>query len=609
MGTYGIETNTKNYLGNYDPQIGYSKFDYVYNTEDRCFYYAKEDIDPEGGYDSTSNFKFSIDADGPLYGGKKTAYLYDHENNIGKSLRESSKITVTSYSDTDEIIDSGTFYIKRLNESYNPALVAPRSLLITDILDAQENNFNQFSSSWLFGGSNFEWLGRDWARYVSMNQETLDLYEQNVADGGSLTLNEWAFDHYNNYGAAEGRSIPLRTNHQLINLKDVGCSIFASIDADGANKDNITQDQKNIWFNFVDGVENLYFHASKNRSSSDNSFTSDIRYRDSTPKEWHNTWTRENPDYLYENLSWGLYRNIFISPDKKRAVLVKSNLSGVEFWWYDDNRQEPSWFNSTRYNAYDVDEPLVISAISEDCENIVLSAFPTSYIAPRVWDSWKGNRPAQWPFSGWSKRYYEINNLQSDWGQGDVVRVYTKMEAEVIAVYNSYNMENSEKVIGRIGFEDIDGGYLYNDDIYWIQEPDPIGQGEKSPWFYRLRYEAKIIWVDNTNLEVVDPNYPDYFGNSPELQDVPSSWRSWKTIPRYEQIKEIVGSDQPDIELQKYLSINYDSVYKFLANQSQNTGTDIIETWQKWYPCTFSGGSYQPKGYSQEGVPRNESHA
>lgn len=606
------ETNTRSYLGSYDPEVAYKKFDYVYNTIDNCFYYAREDIEPTNEYSETSQFRFSLDINGPLYGGRKSFYLYDHENKIWKNLTESSKITITSYADDDQVVDSGTFLIKKIQESYDPSFVAPQSLLITDILDSQEQSLDKFESSWLFGGGvNFDWHGRDWGKYITMHKDVTLLYEQAISEGYSLGVDQWGLDHYNNYGNVEGKSIPLRSNHQLINLTDVGCKIYASINTESVNKSNITQADKKIWFNFASNVENLYFHASKNRSSSDGTFESDIYFKDSTPAEWHNFWQRENPKYLDSSdgdNAWRNYENLIFSPDRQRIFAANNLSSGLPITAAIDEwvNLDGFWHKNRYYNDEYPGQKIVLSAVSEDCKNYATCHFPGIWSDPLISKPVYSDDPrvdSQWPFPGYAgprfhtetKSYYRVTNLEPDWDPEDVAYVYIKIYADVIAVHDFDGNEDSESIVGEVTFINhrnvLNVGKLTDNAIKWTEKP--VGTPDATVECYRLDYKIEIKWGWYSD-QISGTRPPSELANKPFI------------MPRYEKVRDTLINDgvaEEDIDTKaiEYLREEYYGVHKFLlwfCNGRTTYSTDnFIEHWRKFYPSKYENNELQSLAY------------
>lgn len=83
-------TNISNYSGIFVQGNNYEKFDFVYNTGDGLFYYAKEDITDGGNTVVSGKNRFTLDPNGPIDNGEKTYYIYDELQEVsalGNSLK------------------------------------------------------------------------------------------------------------------------------------------------------------------------------------------------------------------------------------------------------------------------------------------------------------------------------------------------------------------------------------------------------------------------------------------------------------------------------------------------------------------------------------------
>ena len=90
-------TNVSNYLGAYNKEKSYKKFDFVYDYNLGKFFYAKEDIAYLPEYTLQENQRFILDPSGPIWGGYKTFYLYDLRNDV-KYLTAGQKIIIENSS-------------------------------------------------------------------------------------------------------------------------------------------------------------------------------------------------------------------------------------------------------------------------------------------------------------------------------------------------------------------------------------------------------------------------------------------------------------------------------------------------------------------------------
>jgi phage-related protein len=75
-------TNISNYSGVYQTGESYKKFDFVYNTGDGLFYYAREDMLYGGGAYISGNNRLSLIPDGPYSNEGPTHYILDTNNQL-----------------------------------------------------------------------------------------------------------------------------------------------------------------------------------------------------------------------------------------------------------------------------------------------------------------------------------------------------------------------------------------------------------------------------------------------------------------------------------------------------------------------------------------------
>lgn len=77
-------TNVSNYSGVFNSGISYQKFDFVYNTGDNLFYYAREDMVYGGGANISAPNRFSLVPDGPYTSEGQGHYIVDGENQLSE---------------------------------------------------------------------------------------------------------------------------------------------------------------------------------------------------------------------------------------------------------------------------------------------------------------------------------------------------------------------------------------------------------------------------------------------------------------------------------------------------------------------------------------------
>jgi phage-related protein len=95
-------TNLTNYSGLFQTGVSYKKFDFVYNTGDARFYYARDDMTYAGGAIMEGSNRFFIEPEGPQENGMPTHYIYDDLNEL---------VTLNNQIDVGHIIHlTGTLY-------------------------------------------------------------------------------------------------------------------------------------------------------------------------------------------------------------------------------------------------------------------------------------------------------------------------------------------------------------------------------------------------------------------------------------------------------------------------------------------------------------------
>lgn len=83
-------TNISNYSGVYQTGVSYQKFDFVYNTGDGLFYYAREDMAFGGGAIIEASNRLSLIPDGPYTSEGPSHYIldtYDQINSLGANFQ------------------------------------------------------------------------------------------------------------------------------------------------------------------------------------------------------------------------------------------------------------------------------------------------------------------------------------------------------------------------------------------------------------------------------------------------------------------------------------------------------------------------------------------
>ena len=75
-------TNISNYSGIFQTGVSYKKFDFVHNTGDGLFYYARQDISYGGGAQISGGNRLSLIPDGPYTSEGDTHFIVDSQNQL-----------------------------------------------------------------------------------------------------------------------------------------------------------------------------------------------------------------------------------------------------------------------------------------------------------------------------------------------------------------------------------------------------------------------------------------------------------------------------------------------------------------------------------------------
>lgn len=186
-----------------------------------------------------------------------------------------------------------------------------------------------------------------------------------------------------------------------------------------------------------------------------------------------------------------------------------------------------------------------------------------------------------------------------------------RWSARVFAV----DYDNSETEVGKIAFmvngfnnriwvRDKTNGANILDRTIWTEGPS--SPNLQAGWF-RLEYECEIYAIDKTNWnteirpEILDsdgihhiPGGGTYYAEL--TQQVPSSWKQWNKIPRWEFIRDNFGGDPLD-----QLQLHYPWAYEMITQLSDrittrnepNNKLDFWQTrdlmWKRFYPGNLTG--------------------
>lgn len=253
-------THISNYSGLFVTGKSYDKFDFVYNTGDSRFYYAKQDLTYGAGLSVTSANRFSLDKDGPTFHssqGSESYYLYDEYNRLGDVIGEDYEVgqTISIVGSTGS--NDGSYKILEINEIDQLGFDGDNVTgTITGTLDAIESDdaANWFNSSWFFRAPSIDgawswWNGQSYSDYVDYYPDLFAQFEEK-ASTDTRNKAEWGKDHYNTLGKSEGRIVP-ETNRYLSNSELGWMYISPSHETN-----------QELWFAIDTNVETLWFWAS-----------------------------------------------------------------------------------------------------------------------------------------------------------------------------------------------------------------------------------------------------------------------------------------------------------------------------------------------------------
>ena len=177
-------TNINNYSGVFQAGANYEKFDFVYNTGDGLFYYARENITDGGNIVVSGENRFTLDPDGPTENGSETHYIYDELSEIGiigVGIKEGQTINL-----------EGSIY--GANGSY-------------EILSIEEN----FQDIPIFGQEDYDQYvvrGKGLLGYYNDPSNTWDYDQDGTPDPvQSKTRAEFGESHWRLLGKNEGRTM------------------------------------------------------------------------------------------------------------------------------------------------------------------------------------------------------------------------------------------------------------------------------------------------------------------------------------------------------------------------------------------------------------------
>lgn len=237
------KTHISDYSEVYDMSRDYKKFDFVYNTGDGLYYYAKNDVSASF-FDVTyrNSDRFTLDPSGPIFEQRNSFYIFDSYNESlelfpGQNINVSGSIAQ----------NDGDYKIIDIDRNYGANSV--KQYTVDYILDAEEvNDANWFTSSWfLFMSKSFSWEGRDFKKYVEKNAYLLEEFNSSSTNE---TIEEFGKRKYKTEGRDRGDIMPLNKNGRMIFNNKLG---FIYLDIFGADIS-----ENSLWFN-ITSIEKVWF--------------------------------------------------------------------------------------------------------------------------------------------------------------------------------------------------------------------------------------------------------------------------------------------------------------------------------------------------------------
>jgi phage-related protein len=137
-------TNISNYKGIFETGEYYEKFDFVYDEQDKNFYYAKDNVSNSNAVIS-GVYRFSLDPSAPSLAGEDTFYIFDEYNN-SDDLETGQKISLQGSSfDSD-----GIYKILSIEKDFDDVSHSSEVYDFDSIFEAESLGSNWYTSSWFF---------------------------------------------------------------------------------------------------------------------------------------------------------------------------------------------------------------------------------------------------------------------------------------------------------------------------------------------------------------------------------------------------------------------------------------------------------------------------
>ncbi|NDG51706.1 MAG: hypothetical protein EBY39_01600 [Flavobacteriia bacterium] len=192
------QSHISNYSGVFDQDAIYEKFDFVYNTGDGLFYYAKKDNVRGGGATIEGANRFSLYPDENEFvkvDGRPTNSIIDEYNQLD-TISNTFKVGQTIDLQGSENGSDGEYTIQGINTNYDVRIKS--DLNLTQILGGNEadpdSELNYFTNSWFFDSdyagsdnifkNNFYWYGRNFARWVDSFESVYSQWQNYQSTNG-----------------------------------------------------------------------------------------------------------------------------------------------------------------------------------------------------------------------------------------------------------------------------------------------------------------------------------------------------------------------------------------------------------------------------------------
>lgn len=137
-------TNVSNYKGIFETGEYYEKFDFVYDEQDKNFYYAKDNVSNSNAVIS-GVYRFSLDPNAPSLAGEDTFYIFDEYNN-SDDLETGQRISLQG----STFGSDGIYKILSIEKDFDDASHSSEVYDFDSIFEAESLGSNWYTSSWFF---------------------------------------------------------------------------------------------------------------------------------------------------------------------------------------------------------------------------------------------------------------------------------------------------------------------------------------------------------------------------------------------------------------------------------------------------------------------------